>query len=147
LTLPLRLEFRPSRSLAVMLGLLHLMALLSLVVSLSMPALAIAAAGVCLSGAVVVIGLLRRPYGGVFGLMLDHTEDADSTVMWRDGQGCWQEAALEGEGFVFPGLIIFNLVGPRGRIRVVLGPDSAHTDALRALRVRLRGRHSPGPRK
>jgi len=147
LTPSVRLEFRPSRSLAAVLGMLHLIALFALVISLSMPALALAVIGVCLSGLVLVNELLRRPYGGVFGLRLDHTEAAAPSVTWRDDQGRWQEATLEGDGFVSPWLVILNLTGQQGRIRVVLGPDSADADALRALRVWLRGRHSPDPGK
>lgn len=146
MTLPVRLDFQPSRSLAVVLGLLHLMALLAVVTSLSPPALVIAVIGVCLSGLIVVIGLLRRPYGGVYGLRLDHTETGPA-VTWRDAEGRWHEAALESDGYVSPWLIILSLAGQHGRIRVVLGPDSADAEALRTLRVWLRGRHSTGSGK
>jgi hypothetical protein len=146
LTLPVRLDLRPSRSLALVLGVLHLMALLAVTVSLSPPALVIAAIGVSLSGLAIVIGLLRRPYGGVYGLRLDHAEDAD-TVAWRDAAGHWHDAVLSNDGYVSTWLIVLSLAGQQGSVRVLLAPDSADAGALRTLRVWLRGRHRARPGK
>ena len=135
----MRLEFRPSRWLAALVGCLHLLALLALLASLSPPALVVAAAGVLLSGAVLVAGPLRRPYGGVYALKMEGAAAANS-VTWRDSAGSWHEATLGRNGYVSPWLIVLSLDGGRRPLHVVLGPDSADAEALRILRVWLRGR-------
>lgn len=62
----------------------------------------------------------------------------------RDGTK--DKAALRGDSYVHPGMVVLNFdLRPTGRTSVVLLPDSLDAEALRRLRVRLRiSRHLVG---
>ena len=140
---PLSVRLRPSRVLAFLLLIGHLLGLLALTVSLDGLALLLAAAGVMLS-AIRTIGVAFQRWADTpFELELrDGRRGA-----WLDGRGRWHEASVVRGGYVSTWLIIVPMAGSGWRNKwIVIPPDAASRDDRRRLRVWMRwgpGKTSP----
>jgi toxin CptA len=134
---PLRIEFKPSRSLVCILGIAHALALLSAWVSLSGWPQVLVLIGVLLSAAgCLVVALLVAP-SAAHALELH----PDGRASWRDRTGLWHEGRLGGQRFAVPALVVLGLEqAQRGCHWIVLMPDSVNDNEFRRLRVWLRWR-------
>ena len=138
----LRIDLKPSRRLACLLGFFHAVAIVSACISLSGWAQYLVAGGVLLSAVGCLAQALLRVPAAAVSLELR----PDGSASWRDRRGAWREGRLEGGQLVWPALIILGLRQSRpSRKWIVLMPDSARADELRRLRVWLRWQPEPGP--
>ena len=106
---------------------------------ISLPRLAFlpAAAGIVLAWIWHLAPALLRGPRAVRSLELSATGDA----RWQDASGRWNEAEIGPGSYVSNWLVVVNLLGSAGKGRaLVLLPDCAASDELRALRVWLRWR-------
>ncbi|MBI2317990.1 MAG: hypothetical protein HYU75_13605 [Betaproteobacteria bacterium] len=131
----LRLPLRPSPILAVVLALLHGLALAAAAASLEGWALGLAAAGICLSSVGAIGEALQRWPGSALELELG----ADGVAAWRDRRGARHQGVLCSASFVSSWLLIVAIGVPGARRRhLVLPPDAAAPGDLRRLRQFLR---------
>jgi hypothetical protein len=135
---PLHLELRPSRRLAVWLGVLHATTA-SVVFLAPLPLLAqVALSTVLIASALrsVRVHALHKGRRAVTMLVWD----ADDRWWLRCSQGDEQAATLLGDSLVQPLLMVLNfrIDGTRRRVSVVLLSDSLPAELLRQLRARLR---------
>lgn len=134
----LRIELRPSARLAAALIAAHLLAAAT-VLTLSLPAwsrLGLFAAVVFSAVPSLRRHALRSSAEACTALEVHR----DGSVQWRLRSGAVRDGRLLGDTFVTPLLTVVRLRrGDNGRREaVVLFPDSAEADSLRALRVWLR---------
>ena len=135
---PLSLHLGPSRVLALLLVLVHLLALLALAVSLDGLPLVLASAGATLSAALTAAEAMQQRANSPTEIDLK----SDGRAAWRNARGRWHEGELAKGGFASTWLILVPLSGPGWRRKwVVVGPDAASADDRRRLRVWLRWRH------
>ncbi len=130
----LSIEIRPSRLLAGLIGILHVLAMLAAWIAIDAWPSVLVLAGVALSGAACVAFALGAPRSTVSALELH----ADGRAFWRDRSGAWHGGRLARPRAVVPPLVVLGVVGPLGVRRLVLLPDSISGDGLRRLRVWLR---------
>jgi hypothetical protein len=132
---------RPSRSLAVILGAGHAIALASASASLGGLPVYLVSTGIILSAAWTVADALQRLSCSV--ARIDLKEDADG--MWLDRAGREHPVRALDATWVSAKLIILGLRASRMRVRwLVLLPDSADADDLRRLRAWLKWRAPTG---
>jgi hypothetical protein len=135
---PLSVRLRPSPVLAILLIAGHLLGFLSLAVSLEGTALALAAAGVALSGFRTAGEALLRWADSPCEIELR----GGGGAAWRDRHGRWHQTSVASGGYVSPWLIIVPLAGSGWRRKwIVVAPDAASRDDRRRLRAWLRWRH------
>jgi toxin CptA len=132
----LRLEFRPSYTLAAMLAAAHGIAAVSLV-TLEFPgAVQWLLGGVVLMSAarfVLARALLRLP-GSIVALEVP----ADDEVTYRTRGGRLHTAQLTGRHYVAPWFTVVELVVAGRHRHICVMPDQLQADQFRQLRVRLR---------
>ncbi|MBE0616121.1 MAG: hypothetical protein IH604_20815 [Burkholderiales bacterium] len=133
----LSVSLRPSRFLALALTAIAVTALVCAWIGLPRPAFAPVALGILLAWAWHLRRALQRGGSAIHSLELRATGE----LRYEDGQGRWQEAEILPGGYVSGWLIVVMLgAGGRGRVAVVLLPDSADPGELRHLRAWLRWR-------
>ncbi len=133
----LRLSLRSSRTLVVLLSLLHLAAVVSAGLSLAGWPLALVEAGVCLSALGTLGEALQRWPDSALELELRD----DGSAAWRDRRGLWHEGRLTHSSCVSTWLAVIGLALPEARARLlVLLADAATPEDLRHLRQWLRWR-------
>ena len=131
----LRISLQPSKRLAVSLAALHALALVSACVSLTGWPLVLVAAGVVLS-AVHGTGEALQLWPGTPRSLEIH---ADGRAAWRDGGNRWHDCRVARATYVSAHLVVLGLQGEGWRARwLSLLADSADSESLRQLRVRLR---------
>jgi len=139
----LRLDFRPSRTLAGVLVAAHGLALAAAWVSLAGWAQVLAGAGILVSLTGCLARVLLRTGESAVSLELHQ----DGRVSWRSRKGTWHEGRLGKNNFVSTGLVVLDLEHPRHRRKwVLLAADSASAEDLRRLRVWLQWRRDPARR-
>ena len=135
----LRIPLQSSPILALLLALLHLLALFSASVSLEGWPLAVIGVGVCLSATGSIGDALRRWPRSALEIELRD----DGGAAWRDRRGAWHEGRSTSPNYVSPWLVIAALAVPGAPRRLlVLTPDAADPEDLRKLRLWLRWRAS-----
>ena len=138
----LRLELRPSRTLAILFAFMHCAAL-GLLLMLGMPwwgnLLAALALAVSAIHAIALHAWQARP-GSIAALEI--ADDCKVAVLDRAGD--WHDADLLSSSFVSPYLTVLNLryVGARRSRSAIIVPDRVQADPYRRLRVLLRWRCS-----
>ena len=131
----LTVTLRASRVLALALTAMAGAAIASSWISLPRLAFLPAAAGIVFAWIWHLAPALLRGPRAVRGLELGATGGA----RWQDASGLWNEAEIRPGSYVSTWLIVVNLVGATGKSRaMVLLPDCAASEDLRALRVWLR---------
>ena len=133
-----RVALVPSRILAAVLIMAHLVAL-AVVVVVTLPLwvklLAGAAIAASCAGSICHTAFLRTARA-----IVELEAGEGGRVSYRGGNGIWCEARLLGSSFVTPWLTVLNLrpEGARLARHVIIMPDNVDADAFRRLRVLLR---------
>jgi hypothetical protein len=138
---PLKLDFKPSHRLAVLLAAGHGLALAAAWLSLGGWAGTLAAIAILISLAHGVARSLHRSGASTVSLELHE----DGRASWRDRSGPWHDGRLGRHHFVSSALVVLELEpGGRGRKWLVLMGDSTSSEDFRRLKVWLRWRRSLG---
>jgi len=133
----LRVELRPSRKLAAIVVVAHLVAA-AILIPVSLPSAMIF--GLMLLWVFSLLHCLRRAGLAssprrIVGLEFQD----DEHLAFRTADGCWHPSRLLGTSYVTPALTVLNLgSGWMAARHVVILDDSVDPETFRALRVRLK---------
>lgn len=134
----LDLKLRPSRTLAFLLAVAHLLSLLAVWLLPLVPAIQIG--GNLLLAASLGFYLRRDGLLAAAGSIQQLRLDPECNCTYQTRNGTWQDARLLGSSMATPWLTVLNFSTGKSRLarHVVIFPDSADTESLRKLRVLLR---------
>jgi len=137
----LQLDLKPSRKLAGLLLVAHILALAAAWASLAGWPQVLVGFGILLSGTGCLAEVLQRSSRAAVSLQLRE----DGGASWRDRNGGWHEGRLRSDHFVSATFVVLGLdLTGRGRKWLVLLGDSALPEDFRRLRVWLRWRRDIG---
>jgi toxin CptA len=133
----LRIAIGPSRTLAAVLGIAHIAALVvTVVVALATWVKLLIAMALVTSGTRSILRLaLQRGSSAIVELEVE----AGGRISCRTRDGPWREGQILSSSFVSPWLTVLNLRVAAVRARhLVIVPDNVEKDAFRRIRVLLR---------